>query len=74
MPAYTIEDVEKAINIWRSRRAASDDGALCPEARLLAAPYTMMFLRRQDTIDAAELSVEVRETLRAALEQGNLPV
>ncbi|WP_429440756.1 DUF3717 domain-containing protein [Paraburkholderia sp. GAS33] len=74
MAAYTIDDFEKAINVWRSRRATGTDGALCSEARLLAKPYTLMFLGKRAIIDSAELSEDVNAALRSALGQSNLPL
>lgn len=63
-----IELIERAINIWRARHPGADDDALlCREARLLAEPYALMIFNRATQIDAAQLSDEQRDVLRAAL-------
>ncbi|MDN7927004.1 DUF3717 domain-containing protein (plasmid) [Burkholderia cenocepacia] len=61
----SIEQLERAINIWRSRRPTGDsDPILCREARVLAEPYALMILNGATQIDAAHLS----DTQRAALD------
>jgi hypothetical protein len=69
---YTIAEVEQAINTWRGRHAADESGALCGPARLLAEPYTRMFLAKRETIAEAELNAEQRDAMRGALDQTNL--
>lgn len=56
-----IEELERAINIWRSRRPSRDgDPILCREARILAEPYALMIFKRETQIDAAQLSTAQR--------------
>jgi hypothetical protein len=74
MTTYTIGQIERAINIWRARSATGEDGALCSEARVLAKPYTLMFLARQESIEATALSVTEHDALRSALGQDALPL
>ena len=72
MTTYTIEQVERAINVWRARHASGQDGALYAEARILATPCTLMFLDQRTSIEAHELSEVERGALRAALGQTEL--
>ncbi|KGV73679.1 DUF3717 domain-containing protein [Burkholderia pseudomallei] len=65
---WTIGDIEQAINIWRARHASTEDGVLCKQARILAVPYTHMFLAGHESIDAAALSAEELDALKNALE------
>jgi hypothetical protein len=56
MKTFTIEEIEKAINILRSRQPSGDrDYGLCEGARLLARPYTLMFLARCNSISTERL-------------------
>ncbi|WP_420831922.1 DUF3717 domain-containing protein [Burkholderia semiarida] len=60
-----IEQIERAINIWRARQPSVDgDPILCREARILAEPYALMIVNRATQIDAAHLS----DTQRAAFD------
>lgn len=65
---WTISEIEQAINIWRARHASNEDGVLCRQARLLAVPYTYMFLAGHETIDTAALSADELDALKNALE------
>lgn len=64
---YTIEQLEKAINIWCSRNAAGIDAALCKQARILAEPYAMAIMEQRTAIDAATLSAAQLDALSVAL-------
>ena len=65
--AYTVAQLEAAINIWRARRETGEDGALCREARELAEPYTLAFMARRESIRADELSDEQKAFIHDAL-------
>ncbi|MGK8800868.1 DUF3717 domain-containing protein [Burkholderia cenocepacia] len=61
----SIDQLERAINIWRARQPSREgDPILCREARLLAEPYALMILSGATQIDAAHLS----DTQRAAFD------
>jgi hypothetical protein len=64
---YTIEQLETAINIWRSRAGSDADAALCKPARLLAEPYAVAIIEQRTSIAAASLSPEQLEALSVAL-------
>ncbi|KML57058.1 hypothetical protein VL15_15180 [Burkholderia cepacia] len=62
-----IEQLERAINIWRARQPAADgDPILCREARILAEPYALMIFKRETQIDAAQLSTAQRAAFDGA--------
>jgi hypothetical protein len=67
MTAFTITQIEQAINFWRSRNATGDDAALCAEARKLADIYGTMIYEHMDTVDATALSSEQAIALDTAL-------
>lgn len=57
MATIKIENLETAINVWRSRSPASgDELALCREARKLADIYAMMIVRGESQIDADQFT------------------
>jgi hypothetical protein len=63
MAIITIENLEKAINVWRSRSPAiGDELALCREVRVLADIYAMMIVRRQSYIDTEKTTPEHQVT------------
>jgi len=63
----SIEQLERAINIWRSRRPSGDgDPILCREARILADPYALMIFHGATEIDAANLSDDQRAAYNGA--------
>lgn len=66
----SIEQLERAINIWRSRRPSVDgDPILCREARILADPYALMIFHGATEIDAAKLSDDQRAAYNGAFTQ-----
>jgi hypothetical protein len=68
MQSYTIEQIERAINILRARNPADPKSqSLCAEARILATPYTLMFMSGRGSITADELSERERHALSGAL-------
>ncbi|MDR6503828.1 hypothetical protein J2785_007021 [Burkholderia ambifaria] len=63
----SIEQLERAINIWRSRRPSRDgDPILCREARILADPYALMIFHGATQIDAAKLTDDQRAAYNGA--------
>jgi len=63
----SIEQLERAINIWRSRRPSGDgDPILCREARILADPYALMIFHGATQIDAANLTDDQRAAYNGA--------
>lgn len=70
--AISIEQIERAINVWRSRRPAPDEfPTLCAEARALADIYAQMIVHRMNTIDSAQLSHAQFDALQGALNEIN---
>jgi hypothetical protein len=51
MNSYTIDQIERAINIWRARQASGSDAALCRQARVLAEPYALAIFEQRTTIN-----------------------
>jgi hypothetical protein len=72
--AFTIADLERAINYWCTRQQSGEDGALCPNARRLADIYGLMIYERSTTIEASRLTADQREVLRIGLYQDELPL
>ena len=63
----SIEQIERAINIWRARQPAADgDPILCREARILAEPYALMIFKRETQMDVAQLSTTQRAAFDGA--------
>ncbi len=47
----TIQELEAAINYWRSQSpSAGDELRLCPEASVLAKPYALMIIQGSQRI------------------------
>jgi hypothetical protein len=67
MNSFTIDEIERAINIWRARQGSDNSAALCRPARVLAEPYARLIMSRGTAIDAADLSDEQRVALDDAL-------
>lgn len=67
MNRFTIDDIERAINIWRARQGSDNSAALCRPVRVLAEPYALLIMSQGATIDAADLSDEQRAALDGAL-------
>ncbi len=67
MTAFTITEIEQAINFWRNRNVTGEDAALCAEARTLADIYGTMIYQRMNTVDSTVLSSEQAIALDAAL-------
>jgi len=66
----SIEQLERAINIWRLRRPSGEgDPILCREARILADPYALMIFQGATEIDAAKLSDDQRAAYNGAFTQ-----
>ncbi|MDN7430836.1 DUF3717 domain-containing protein [Burkholderia sp. AU45388] len=66
----SIEQLERAINIWRSRRPSRDgDPILCREARILADPYALMIFNGATQIDASNLTDDQRAAYSGAFSQ-----
>ncbi|MBN3506344.1 DUF3717 domain-containing protein [Burkholderia cenocepacia] len=67
----SIEQLERAINIWRVRRpaptGADECPTLCTEARALADIYALMIMERSDVIAIERLNPAQRAALRGAL-------
>ncbi|MBW5286539.1 DUF3717 domain-containing protein [Burkholderia gladioli] len=63
---YTLTDIENAINFWRNKQDSGEDFALCKPARVLAEPYTLMFMTRRERIRADELTPEQQTAMDGA--------
>ncbi|WP_425120176.1 DUF3717 domain-containing protein [Burkholderia gladioli] len=65
-----IEQIERAINIWRARKPSVEgDPILCREARILAEPYALMIVNGATQIDATHLSDTQRAVFDGAFSQ-----
>ena len=63
---FTIQELEAAINYWRSQSpAVGEDLRLCLEATALAKPYALMIVQGAQRIPVDVLD----ETSRAALQE-----
>ncbi|VVD30984.1 DUF3717 domain-containing protein [Paraburkholderia dioscoreae] len=71
MPQVAIEQIERAINIWRARCPAPEGGNECPilcaEARALADVYALMIIGRKSEIDASTFTPKQAAAFTAAL-------
>ncbi|MBU9366411.1 MULTISPECIES: DUF3717 domain-containing protein [Burkholderiaceae] len=71
MSTVTIEQIERAINIWRVRHPAPEGTnecpTLCEEARVLADVYALMIVQHQATINVAALTRPQMAALSEAL-------
>ncbi|RQR60703.1 DUF3717 domain-containing protein [Burkholderia sp. Bp9015] len=67
----SIEQIERAINIWRARRpaptGADECPTLCTEARALADIYALMIIQRIGVIAIEQLNPAQHAALRGAL-------
>ncbi len=61
MPALHLNDIEAAINWWRSRRPTPDGEPLCPELTALAEVYALMVYHRERACDEATMPAAARE-------------
>ncbi|ENG0264605.1 MULTISPECIES: DUF3717 domain-containing protein [Burkholderia cepacia complex] len=72
MSLITIEQIERAINIWRARHptpeGTNECPTLCAEARELANVYAAMIFNRETFIDAARLNASQAVGLQRALD------
>jgi len=65
---FTIQDLEAAINYWRSQSPAlGEELCLCPEATALAKPYALMIMQASQRIP-----VDVMDDLARVAIQGYL--
>jgi hypothetical protein len=67
MKIVTIDEIERAINIWRARQGSDNSAALCRPARVLAEPYARLIMSQGAEIDVSDLSHEQRAALHDAL-------
>lgn len=72
--AFTIAEIEQAINYWCARQLPDEDGALCAKARSLADIYGLMIFEHASSVEAAKLNDDQLDALRAALYQRELPL
>lgn len=72
MSLTTIEQIERAINIWRARHptpeGTNECPTLCAEARELADIYAVMIFNRETFIDTARLNASQAVALQGALD------
>ncbi|KVE27399.1 hypothetical protein WS67_11500 [Burkholderia singularis] len=63
-----IEQIERAINIWRARQPSADrDPILCREARILADPYALMIFHGATQIEVGQLTDAQRAAFEGAM-------
>ncbi len=66
MAEISINELEAAINFWRSRSPSSgDELSLCKEASALSKPYALMIVQRQTTLPADGLDPIARNAWEA---------
>jgi hypothetical protein len=62
MSDITINELEAAINFWRSRSPSSgDELSLCKEASALSKPYAQMIVQRRTTLSPDGLEPTARD-------------
>jgi hypothetical protein len=62
MSDITINELEAAINFWRTRSPSSgDELSLCKEASALSKPYALMIVQRQATLSPEGLDGAARD-------------
>jgi len=62
MSEIKINELEAAINFWRTRSPASgDELSLCKEASALSKPYALMIVQRQASVPADALDPAARD-------------
>ena len=65
----TIQELEAAINYWRSQSPSEgDELRLCPEASALAKPYALMIVQGSQRIPLDVLGVSARTAIQKYLE------
>lgn len=65
---FTIQEIEAAINYWRSQSPATgEELCLCPEATILAKPYALMIVQASQRIPADILDEEAQLAMQVYL-------
>ena len=66
MSEITINELEAAINFWRTRSPASgDELSLCKEASALSKPYALMIVQRRASVPSDGLDPGARDAWEA---------
>lgn len=66
----SVQDLEAAINFWRSQRPArGNEFALSPEVNALARVYALMIFHRTQTLPADKLEPRTQQLLQTWREQ-----
>jgi hypothetical protein len=66
----SVQDLEAAINFWRSQRPArGNEFALSPEVNALARVYALMIFHRTHTLPADKLEPRTQQLLQTWREQ-----
>ena len=61
MSDITINELEAAINFWRTRSPSSgDELVLCKEASALSKPYALLIVQRQNALPQERLDENAR--------------
>ena len=64
----TIQDLEAAINYWRSQSpAVGEELQLCPEAAALAQPYALMIIQGSQRVPMDVLSAGAKSAIKRFL-------
>lgn len=64
----TIQDLEAAINYWRSQSpAVGEELQLCPEAAALANPYALMIIQGSQRVPMDVLNVKAKSAIERYL-------
>jgi Protein of unknown function (DUF3717) len=66
MPDIPIQELEAAINFWRTRTPSSgDEMTLCKEASALSKPYALLIVQRQSSVPTAGLDIQALKAWEA---------
>ncbi|HEV3104379.1 MAG TPA: DUF3717 domain-containing protein [Trinickia sp.] len=72
MSEITINELEAAINFWRTRSPSSgDELSLCKEASALSKPYALMIVQRRTTVPVDGLEPVARDAWHAFVRARN---
>ena len=70
----SIQELEAAINYWRSQSpAGGEELHLCPEAAALAKPYALMIVQGSQRVPVDVLDDPARKAFAQYQKQGQLP-
>jgi hypothetical protein len=72
MNSFTIDQIERAINIWRARQPSDNHAALCRHVSLLADLYALAIFEHRTVINETDLSPEQHAAIHEVLNLATL--